>query len=235
MDHRSITASALLALAAGVLGAVPPAQAQVRSCEQLRDDIASRAGWAPGSYRLEVVPKDEVGDGRPLGTCEAGARRIVVYFGAATPASGSAPAPAPASAAAPAPAPAQPDGPSPSPAMQVAVPAVEPTAVVRRGTLDEATLQRYREWIAEARAKHPYADDEERMFQVMMCESRGNAAIVSAAGHSGLFQYAPATWRAAWNTYAADGILDARAQIFATSLAWEKKNQGWWGCYKRAH
>ncbi|MBC7770160.1 MAG: hypothetical protein H7124_15355 [Phycisphaerales bacterium] len=105
-----------------------------------------------------------------------------------------------------------------------------------RGAVDEQTLGQYRAWIREARARHPYADSEERMYAVMLCESRGQAAIVNPAGpYSGLFQYSRATWSGDWNTYRDQDILDPRAQTFATALAWSNGMQRQWGCYSRAH
>ena len=104
------------------------------------------------------------------------------------------------------------------------------------GAVDEGTLNQYRAWISEARQTHPYADSEERMYAVMMCESRGQAGLVNQAGpYSGLFQYGPSTWRGAWNTYRDQNIRDARAQIFATALAWHNHMQGQWGCYSHPH
>lgn len=110
-----------------------------------------------------------------------------------------------------------------------------PAPSSRRGPVDEQTLAQYRAWIHEARQAHPYADSEERMYAVMMCESRGQAGIASPAGHTGLFQYSPATWNGAWNTYRDQGIRDARAQIFATALAWQRNMQRQWGCYSNPH
>ena len=98
--------------------------------------------------------------------------------------------------------------------------------------MDEDTLAQYHVWIAQARAKHPYTDSEQRMFDVMMCESGGNASIVNNAGpYSGLFQFGTATWNGVWNDYRKENILDARAQIFATALAWQMGMQHQWGCY----
>jgi len=106
-----------------------------------------------------------------------------------------------------------------------------------RGAVGEQTLDQYRAWIHEARQTHPYADSEERMVALMMCESRGQAALVNPAGpNSGLFQYSSATWRGAWNTYRDQSILDPRAQISATALAWQRHMQGQWGgCYTQSH
>ena len=104
------------------------------------------------------------------------------------------------------------------------------------GAGDEQTFDQYRAWIGEARASHPYPESEERMYAVMMCESGGDAAVVNSAGpNSGLFQYNAATWSGDWNTYRNEAILDPRAQIFATALAWSNGMQSQWGCYSRAH
>lgn len=102
----------------------------------------------------------------------------------------------------------------------------------RRGAVDAQTLAQYRAWIREARLAHPYADSEERMYAVMMCESRGHADALNPAGpYTGLFQYSSVTWNGAWNTYRDQGMLDPRAQIFATALAWQRNMQRHWGCY----
>ena len=125
---------------------------------------------------------------------------------------------------------------SSKPAAPAATPApAAPAASTNpRAPATEATLKQYRAWIAEARAKHPYADSEARMNAVMMCESGGRAGVVNPVGpYSGLFQYAVPTWKDKWNTYAGGGILDAKSQIFATALAWSLKMQSHWGCYKK--
>lgn len=100
----------------------------------------------------------------------------------------------------------------------------------------EAALAQYRVWIGEARVQYPYPDSVQRMYDVMMCESGGQAGIVNPAGpYSGLFQYADGTWNGDWNTYRENDILDAQSQIFATALAWSLNMQGHWGCYSRPH
>lgn len=97
------------------------------------------------------------------------------------------------------------------------------------------SLAQYRAWISEARLKHPYPESEQRMFDVMMCESGGRPKVVNPAGpYTGLFQYAAGTWNDAWNSYRDVGITDSRAQIFATALAWQRGMQSHWGCYKRS-
>lgn len=96
----------------------------------------------------------------------------------------------------------------------------------------EAALAQYRAWISEARATYPYAESESRMYDVMMCESGGEASVINPAGpYSGLFQYANTTWNGDWNTYRETQVTDARAQIFATALAWKLGMQNHWGCY----
>lgn len=98
----------------------------------------------------------------------------------------------------------------------------------------DAALAQYRIWISEARAAHPYPDSEDRMYNVMMCESGGNPEIVNPAGpYTGLFQYVAGTWQGDWNTYRDQSITDARSQIFATALAWSIGMQSHWGCYAR--
>lgn len=111
------------------------------------------------------------------------------------------------------------------------------TRSASRGAVDEQTLNQYRAWIREARQTHPYAESEDRMVALMMCESRGQAALVNPSGpYSGLFQYSSSTWRGAWNSYRDQSILDPRAQIFATALAWQRHMQTQWGdCYTRSH
>jgi hypothetical protein len=100
----------------------------------------------------------------------------------------------------------------------------------------EAALAQYRVWIGEARTLHSYPDSVQRMYDVMMCESGGQAGIVNPAGpYSGLFQYAGGTWNGDWNTYRENNILDPRSQIFATALAWSLNMQGQWGCYSSPH
>jgi hypothetical protein len=110
------------------------------------------------------------------------------------------------------------------------------TSPASGGAVDAPTLQQLRAWISEARRKYPYADSEERMYAVMICESKGQAGIVNPAGpYSGLFQYSPGLWKGAWNVYRDQDVLDPKAQIFATALAWQKNMQGQWGCYTHPH
>lgn len=115
-----------------------------------------------------------------------------------------------------------------------AVPATPKPAAKPSAAPDAATLKQYRVWIDEARGKYSYNESADRMYAVMMCESGGRAAVVNPVGpYKGLFQYSPLTWNGPWNTYREAGILDAKAQIFATALAWSRKMQQQWGCYKK--
>ncbi len=121
---------------------------------------------------------------------------------------------------------------APEPSSSPAKPVTHERAI---GSTDEQTLDQYRAWIAQARQEHPYADSEQRMYSVMMCESKGESGLVArSGGYSGLFQYSPSLWKSSWNTYRDQGILDAKAQIFATALAWHNHLQSQWGCYKHA-
>jgi outer membrane protein OmpA-like peptidoglycan-associated protein len=142
---------------------------------------------------------------------------------------------APKPAPVPAPKPAQPATPAPAAPATSPAPAA-PAAPNRNTGIDDETLAQYHVWIAQARAKHPYTDSEQRMFDVMMCESGGNAEIVNQAGpYSGLFQYSTGTWKGTWNDYRTQNIYDAKAQIFATAQAWQKGMQRQWGCYSNPH
>jgi hypothetical protein len=111
-----------------------------------------------------------------------------------------------------------------------------PTPTPTCGSADSEIVARYRAWITEARVLHPYDDSERRMFEVMRCESGCTASAVNRAGpYRGLFQYSDATWHGAWNLYRNESVLDPKAQIFATALAWSKHMQRRWGsCYRRS-
>jgi hypothetical protein len=110
-------------------------------------------------------------------------------------------------------------------------PEATPTSLPSATSAIDTPLDQYRAWMQEARATHPYSDPIEVMWQVMLCESSGQADLV-ADSYYGLFQYQQATWAGDWNPYRATSILDPRAQIFATAKAWQDGNQHWWGCYR---
>ena len=101
------------------------------------------------------------------------------------------------------------------------------------GAVPRATLEQYKEWMREAREKHPYRESVDKMYRVMMCESVGDARALGGGGRwKGLFQYVTSTWKGAWNPYRAADIFDAKAQIFATAHAWSRGMQNHWTCYK---
>ena len=87
----------LIAIAASLLIA-SPVLAQVKPCEELKGEIDAkiRNNGVP-AFTLTIVDKDAAEDGKVVGTCEGGTRKIVYKRGEATTA-----APAPAPAAAPA-------------------------------------------------------------------------------------------------------------------------------------
>jgi hypothetical protein len=69
--------------------------AQAKACDDLKTEIAAKLD-AKGvkGYSLDVVAKDqEVTDGKVVGTCEAGSKKIVYKKGAAAPADSAAKAP----------------------------------------------------------------------------------------------------------------------------------------------
>ena len=70
------------------------AAATAKPCEDLKSEIAARLD-AKGvkSYTLDIVDKDkEVTEGKAVGTCEGGAKKIVYKRGTATETTPSAPA-----------------------------------------------------------------------------------------------------------------------------------------------
>jgi peptidoglycan hydrolase CwlO-like protein len=67
------------------------------------------------------------------------------------------------------------------------------------------------------------------MYSLMMVESGGDASVVGPGGYFGLFQYAPSTWKGAWNPYRGQSITDGAAQIRATALALRLGyGHSWW-------
>lgn len=66
-----------------------------KACEELKTEIAAKLdGKGVKGYSLEVVDKDkEVTDGKAVGTCEGGSKKIIYRKGAATPADAPAKAP----------------------------------------------------------------------------------------------------------------------------------------------
>ncbi len=58
--------------------ALPAAWAQIKPCEELKAEIAAKID-ANGvtNYTLEIVPNEEVGDRKVVGSCEGGTKKIV--------------------------------------------------------------------------------------------------------------------------------------------------------------
>ncbi|HEY6944610.1 MAG TPA: DUF1161 domain-containing protein [Candidatus Acidoferrum sp.] len=64
-----------------------PAAPVAKACEELKSEIAAKLD-AKGvkGYTLEIVEKDkEVAEGKAVGTCEGGTKKIVYHREAATP------------------------------------------------------------------------------------------------------------------------------------------------------
>lgn len=74
--------------------AKPATQAAAKPCEDLKSEIAAKLD-AKGvkSYTLDIVEKDkEVAEGKAVGTCEGGTKKIVYKRGAAAETTSAAPA-----------------------------------------------------------------------------------------------------------------------------------------------
>ena len=67
----------------GALVVAGPVHAQGKSCEQLREEIGARINLPKDSYRLVIVPNGATGDGKTMGTCEMGTRKVVFSNAAA--------------------------------------------------------------------------------------------------------------------------------------------------------
>lgn len=66
-----ILSAALLALAAPVFAAGKP-------CEELKSEIAAKLDEKKVTgYKLEIVDADKAGDGKVVGSCEGGKKKIV--------------------------------------------------------------------------------------------------------------------------------------------------------------
>lgn len=68
--------SLLVALSLSLV--LPAAYAQIKPCEELKAEIAAKIE-ANGvkNYTLEIVPNDQVGDRKVVGSCEGGTQKIV--------------------------------------------------------------------------------------------------------------------------------------------------------------
>jgi uncharacterized protein DUF1161 len=68
------------------MGLCAQAQAAGRPCEDLKTEIAGKLD-AKGvkSYTLDIVAKDKDAEGKEVGTCEGGSKKIMYRRGAAAP------------------------------------------------------------------------------------------------------------------------------------------------------
>lgn len=72
---KFILAVGLLSLAGGALAAGKP-------CEELKSEIAAKLdAKGVSGYSLEIVDKGAAADGKVVGTCEGGAKKIVYKRG----------------------------------------------------------------------------------------------------------------------------------------------------------
>lgn len=86
----------LIAIAASVLIA-SPVFAQVKPCEELKGEIDTKIkNNGVAAFTTTIVDKDAAEDGKVVGTCEGGSKKIVYKRGQAASAPAAAPAPAPA-------------------------------------------------------------------------------------------------------------------------------------------
>ncbi|CAG0961746.1 putative protein YnfD [Methylophilaceae bacterium] len=65
-----------------ILAVAIPAQAAIKPCEELKQEIAAKidAKGVP-SYTLKIVPIDAEEDGRVVGTCDGGTNKIIYIRG----------------------------------------------------------------------------------------------------------------------------------------------------------
>ena len=73
---RSLVAMVALALAAS------PVMAQVKPCEELKTEIEGKIkGNGVKVFTLTIVDKDAAADGKVVGTCDGGSKKIVYKKG----------------------------------------------------------------------------------------------------------------------------------------------------------
>jgi hypothetical protein len=69
-------------LAVGLLSIAGTAMAAGKSCDDLKSEIDAKIkAKGASSYTLEVVAKGSAADGKVVGTCEGGAKKIVYKRG----------------------------------------------------------------------------------------------------------------------------------------------------------
>jgi Protein of unknown function (DUF1161) len=83
----------LIAIAASVLIA-SPVFAQVKPCEELKGEIDTKIkNNGVAAFTTTIVDKDAAEDGKVVGTCDGGSKKIVYKRGQAASAPAAAPAP----------------------------------------------------------------------------------------------------------------------------------------------
>ncbi len=67
-----------LSLVIALAFVLPSAWAQLKPCDELKAEIAAKID-ANGvkNYTLEIVPTEQVGDRKVVGSCEGGSKKIV--------------------------------------------------------------------------------------------------------------------------------------------------------------
>jgi len=89
----------LMAVAASLLIA-SPVFAQVKPCEELKGEIDAKIkNNGVAAFTTTILDKDAAEDGKVVGTCEGGSKKIVYKRGEVTAAAPAAPAASPAPAA----------------------------------------------------------------------------------------------------------------------------------------
>jgi len=68
----------LVSFLAVAFALVSPAVFAGKPCEELKSEIATKIdGKGVTGYELEIVPADQVGDKKVVGSCEGGEKKIV--------------------------------------------------------------------------------------------------------------------------------------------------------------
>ena len=84
----------LMAIAASLLIA-SPALAQFKPCEELKGEIDTKIkNNGVAAFTTTIMDKDAAEDGKVVGTCDGGTKKIVYKRGEAAPAPAATPAPA---------------------------------------------------------------------------------------------------------------------------------------------
>ncbi len=75
-----------LVFAAGLVISFPAFAQSAKPCEELKSDIAKKLeANQVKSYTLEIIPKDQAADGKVVGSCDGGTKKIVYRKEGASP------------------------------------------------------------------------------------------------------------------------------------------------------